>query len=194
MNRRLRIASGLIVTLLAASWSVGIAAETSPANVSRAQTDAEKKAIEFLLSKQGADRAWLPKAGPGVTALVVKGLLRAGHSPDEPAVKKALAYIDKTHQLDGGWYVDTHATYNTAITLGAIAALPEAARAKYKEQIEEAQHFLKSLQSGSDGAPTDDKGDTVGKDHPWYGGWGYGEGLTVKPGRRADLSDSHFVI
>jgi squalene-hopene/tetraprenyl-beta-curcumene cyclase len=158
------------------------------------QTQTEQKAITYLLAQQDKDGAWMPQAGPGVTALILKGLLRAGYTPDDEHVKKALEFIEKSHQSDGGWYTDSHATYNTAITLSALASLPEPAKAKYKDEITKAQDFLKSIQSGASNAPTDDKGNPVTKDHPWFGGWGYGEGSNMKPGRRPDLSNSHFVI
>ncbi|MCL2648315.1 MAG: terpene cyclase/mutase family protein [Phycisphaerales bacterium] len=169
-------------------------AAPSSAATPRPQTATEKKALDFLLTQQDKDGAWVPTPGPAVTALVLKSLVQAGHSPDEPALQKALAIIDKAHQKDGGWYIDGHATYNTSITLSALAALTPATRDKYKDQITQAQNFLKSIQSGSATAATDDKGATVDKKHPWYGGWGYGEGSTLKPGRRPDLSNTHFVI
>jgi squalene-hopene/tetraprenyl-beta-curcumene cyclase len=158
------------------------------------QTTTEKKAVDFLLTQQSPDGSWLAQAGPAVTALVVKGLIQAGHSPGEPAVQRGLDFIEKTHQADGGFYVDSHATYNTAITLTTLGTLPEPARSRFKEQIKEAQDFLKSIQSGAPGAAKDSDGKTVTADHPWFGGWGYGEGATLKAGRRPDLSNSHFVI
>src|SRR5665213_1399796 len=80
------------------------------------QTATEKKAIDYLLANQGKDGSWLPQAGPAVTALVVRGLVRAGHSPTEPGIQKGLNFIESTHQPDGGFYTDAHASYNTAIT------------------------------------------------------------------------------
>ncbi len=164
------------------------------ANGGNPQTGAEKKAIEFLLSNQGPDGSWLPQAGPAVTALVVRGLIQAGHSTGEPAVKKALDFIAATHQPDGGFYVDSHASYNTAITLTTLSKLPEADRARFKEQITDAQNFLKLIQAGADGASKDDHGKVIAKEHPWFGGWGYGEGRKLKPGRRPDMSNTQFAV
>src|SRR5207253_7566283 len=43
------------------------------------------KALAFLKSHQEPSGAFSPKrAGPGITALVAAGLLRAGRSPNEP--------------------------------------------------------------------------------------------------------------
>jgi squalene-hopene/tetraprenyl-beta-curcumene cyclase len=129
----------------------------------------------------------MPKAGPAITAMVVKGLLQAGKPADDPAIQKALAFIEKCHQPDGGFYVDSNVTYNTSIVLSTLALLP---REKYKGQIEQAQNFLKSIQSGAAGSAKDDKGNTVDAKHPWYGGWGY----AGKGARRPDLSNTHFVV
>ncbi|HVX85304.1 MAG TPA: prenyltransferase/squalene oxidase repeat-containing protein [Phycisphaerae bacterium] len=156
-------------------------------------TPVETKAIDFLLSKQADNGSWLAPAGPGPTALILKGLLQAGHTPAEPAVAKALAFIASTRQSDGGYYTNSNATYNTAIVLAALARLPEPDRAKLASDIKGTQDFLKSIQSGQSAAATDDKGQPVNKDHPWFGGWGYGQG-TLPHGRRPDLSNTHFVI
>jgi len=56
--------------------------------------EAIKKAIAYLRTTQGEDGSWTPKAGPGITALVVRGLLdQPDIKADDPAVKKAVAYI-----------------------------------------------------------------------------------------------------
>lgn len=160
----------------------------------RPQTATEKKAIDFLLSQQGPDGSWVPQAGPAITALILKGLLQAGHTLDEPALQKALAFIDTTKKPDGGWYDQSHASYNTAITLSTIAMLPEPVKAKYKDPIASAQKFLKSIQSGTDTAAVDDKGNRITKDHAWFGGWGYHQGATLQSGTRPDNSNSQFVV
>jgi squalene-hopene/tetraprenyl-beta-curcumene cyclase len=189
------MAAAALLTLAAlVTGAASAAAPVQAAARDRPPTPTEKKALDFLLTKQADDGSWVAQAGPAVTALVLKGLLQAGHTMDEPALQKALAFIDKNHQKDGGWYAQSLATYNTSITLSTMAMLPETTRAKYKDQIAQAQNFLKSIQSGAPTAATDDKGKTVDKDHPWYGGWGYNQGTTVKAGTRPDLSNSQFVI
>jgi squalene-hopene/tetraprenyl-beta-curcumene cyclase len=174
--------------LLAASFAGPAVAADRP------QTATEKKAIDFLMAAQASDGAWVPQAGPAITALVLKGLLQAGHSIEEPALQKALAYIDKTKKPDGGWYDQSQATYNTSITLSTMAMLPESARTKYQKDIASAQKFLKSIQSGTETAALDDKGKKIDKEHPWFGGWGYNQGTTLNSGTRPDNSNSQFVV
>ncbi|MGE3808323.1 MAG: prenyltransferase/squalene oxidase repeat-containing protein, partial [Gemmataceae bacterium] len=61
------------------------------------------KGYDFLKKQQGADGSFSPqRAGPGITALVVAALLRSGYGPDDPVVSKALGYLEKNVQKDGG--------------------------------------------------------------------------------------------
>lgn len=182
------------LTLSIASLLLAVSFAGPAQAAERPQTGTEKKAIEFLLAAQGEDGAWVPQAGPAITALIVKGLLQAGHSVESPAVQKALGYIEKTKKPDGGWYDQSQATYNTSITLTTIAMLPENVRAKYQKDIESAQRFLKSIQSGTETAALDDKGKKIDKEHAWYGGWGYNQGTSLRAGTRPDNSNSQFVI
>lgn len=148
------------------------------------QTDVEKKALEFLLTKQDENGAWMPQVGPAVTAMVAESLIRAGHKPDSTEVAKAVAFVESFRKPDGGYYRDTHVTYNTALSLNLLAALPNYDKAK----LAQTQNFLKSILL-IDGK-TDDKGQPITSEHPWYGGAGYaGTGA-----KRPDLSNTHFTM
>jgi hypothetical protein len=131
-----------------------------------------EKAIESLKSKQGDDGSFFPKAGPGVTALVVAGLIRNGHA-DHEIVKKGLAFLEKKVQKDGGIYDKGLANYTTCV---AIVAFKEANKdGKYNKVLENAGAFLKSLQF-----------DDQSKDN--YGGVGY------NGKERPDLSNTQYFI
>lgn len=149
------------------------------------QTEVEKKALELLAAKQDANGAWLAQVGPGVTALVARGLIQGGRSVDDPVIKKAMTYIDSTRKADGGYYSGGQPTYHTAIVLSLLAKMPAD---KYAEPIKKAQAFLAAGQAGATEGAKDDRGAVIDKTHAWYGGWGYGG-----PGR-PDLSNTHFVI
>src|SRR5437899_1121297 len=61
------------------------------------------KAMAFLKTQQADDGSWSSKrAGPGITALVVAGLLRNGQSPKDPMIARAITYLEKSVQKDGG--------------------------------------------------------------------------------------------
>jgi squalene-hopene/tetraprenyl-beta-curcumene cyclase len=177
--------------MMAAVMAAAVSAAAMGAD--RPQTEVEKKALDFLAKSQAEDGSWFKQAGPAVTAMVVRALLQGGHKVDEPAVQKALDFIEKSRKSDGGWYNESNAVYNTSIVLSTMGKLPDEARAHYKDQIAGAQKFLKSIQSGAEGANKDDKDKVVDKDHPWFGGWGYSQG-TLQKGRRPDLSNSQFAI
>ena len=84
---------------LAVGFVVACALAASPVMAGiEGQTETEQKAIKYLLGQQEDNGAWLSKAGPAPTAMVVKGLLRAGYTVNDEPVKKGLAFIDKTRR------------------------------------------------------------------------------------------------
>src|SRR6185369_1674240 len=98
--------------------------------------------------------------GPGVTAIVVAGLLRNGYGPDDPMVAKAMAYLEQSVKNDGGIYDKGLANYTTSV---ALMAFHEANKGgKYDKIIQNGSKFLKGLQTGGD--PSDVKTGGVGYD------------------------------
>lgn len=182
---RTAAAWSMIAGLGLAAWAQTAAPGVAqPAVVAskRPQTDAEKKGIDYLLAHQDDSGAWLPQVGPAVTAMVVRGLVQAGKPLDDPAVQKALRFIESLHQKDGGYYKDSNPNYNSAIVLSTFAALPGDA---YKDRITGLQDFLKSLQQVE--GKKDGDGKIITPDNPWYGGAGYGED-------RPDLSNTSYMM
>jgi squalene-hopene/tetraprenyl-beta-curcumene cyclase len=133
------------------------------------------KAKDYLQKHQGADGSFSPKAaGPGITAVVVAGLLRNGYSPDDPVVARGLEYMAKSVKSDGGIYDMKLANYTTSV---AMMAFREAnAGGKYDTILKNGAAFLKRLQYEDDA-----------KDAK-YGGVGYDKGA------RPDLSNTQFMI
>jgi squalene-hopene/tetraprenyl-beta-curcumene cyclase len=133
------------------------------------------KAIGFLKTTQGKDGGFSPKlAGPGITAVVVAGLLRGGISPEDPVVAKGLKYLEGQVQPDGGVYSKFLANYTTSV---AVMAFREANRAgRYDTLIKNAGNFLKGIQTESD------------TKSPGFGGFGY-DGK-----KRPDASNTNFAI
>lgn len=126
---------------------------------------------------QHEDGSFAPKlGGPGVTALLVAGLLRVGKNAGDPIVAKSLTYLEKNIQNDGGIYSQRLANYTTCV---ALMTFKEAnADKRYDKVIENAAKFLKTMQQ-ADGLTAKDGN---------YGGVGY-DGAT-----RPDLSNTHFFI
>jgi squalene-hopene/tetraprenyl-beta-curcumene cyclase len=158
------------------------------------------KAVAFLKSKQDKGTGgWNVSAErpvfPAITGLVVNGMLGT------PSVGIADESVGLAHKFilnyvkdDGGIYgmAGEQAmlpSYNTAICVSTLSKFTDA---RSKDAVKKGAEFLKRLQN-SEGAAFDktamnDAGEKVGKDHPYYGGWGYG-----KSGR-PDLSNSGFAI
>jgi hypothetical protein len=133
------------------------------------------RAADYLKSHQGSDGSFSPRiAGPGVTAVVVAGLLRNGYRADDPVVAKGLGFLEKSVKKDGGIYDRGLANYTTSV---ALMALHEAnTGGKYDTVIKNATAFLKKLQQ--DGDERDIK----------FGGVGY-DGQ-----KRPDLSNTQYFI
>lgn len=133
------------------------------------------KAYAPLKALQNDDGSFAPKfGGPGVTALVVAGLVRSGKGPTDPVVAKALKYLENSVQKDGGIYTQRLANYTTCCS---VMALKEANNdGKYDKVLAGAADYLKKLQA-TDDVPESDSAD---------GGVGYdGRG-------RPDMSNTHF--
>jgi squalene-hopene/tetraprenyl-beta-curcumene cyclase len=141
------------------------------------------KAYDFLKSTQKPDGSFAPpRAGePGVAALVAAGLVRCGKSISDPVVAKALGYLEKAIQPDGGIYSQGLANYTTCL---AVLAFKESnADGKYNAAIKAANEFLRTLQYGD--------GNDVTDSDAKFGGAGYD-----KKGNRGgpDMSNTHFFL
>ncbi|MBL8799023.1 MAG: terpene cyclase/mutase family protein, partial [Planctomycetia bacterium] len=179
MTRHLQF--GWLLALLAGLAVLGTAAGTRAAD--GAPDDKEikavvDKAVDFYKKRQGDDGSFSPKfGGPGITALVVASMLKQGVSIDDPVVAKALDYLEKNVQKDGGIYQKKLANYTTSV---ALIALTEAnTKGKYDAVIKNAAKFLKTLQF--DESLVEDK-------DVKFGGAGYDKN------DRPDLSNTQYFV
>ena len=132
-------------------------------------------AYDFLKGKQGDDGSWKTRAEPGMTALAAAALVKAGRPADDPVVAKAIEYVTKSVQKDGGVYSRGLETYTTAL---AIVAFKECnTDGKYDKVIEAAAKYLKGTAKATDDKQLD------------FGGAGYGPGQG-----RPDTSNTGFFV
>jgi squalene-hopene/tetraprenyl-beta-curcumene cyclase len=132
------------------------------------------RAVAALKAKQNPDGSFAPKlGGPGITALVAAGLIRNGRG-DDPVAQKALAYLEKNVQEDGGIYNKGLANYTTCVSLLAFKEANQGG--KYDKVIANAAKFLKTLQNRGD------------EKDLRFGGVGY------DAKSRPDLSNQHFYV
>lgn len=139
------------------------------------------RAIAFLKEK-GQDRrdgSFSKQISPGVTALCAFALMQHGVPPTDPAVSKALAYLEQFIKEDGGIYNNAGLTnYETSIALLAFAAANK--DGKFDPVINRAATYLKRIQW--------DEEEGHGFASSFYGGQGYGSS------KRPDMSNTSFFV
>lgn len=139
-----------------------------------------QQAIDYLrLHGQAADGSFSADKGPGVTGIVMAGVLQTGRvSPDAPWVAKGLKYLESFVKPDGGIYEARHDCYSTSVALLAFQAANKDGR--YSTLIKNAQKYLKSIQW--------DENKSIDEDDPFYGGIGYDSQ------KRPDMSNTQFAL
>lgn len=182
---------------------VSAPAPSAPSTPSARAAAIADRAIAYLLSKQdSATGGWsVPKAGeqrphlPAITALALTGMtMDPKAAAHKAAIDSAAKYILSHRKADGGIYDAILPSYNTAISLSALAKVdsPEA-----KAAIKPAQEFLKRSQwgttepvgvGGAGGKEAPKPATEITPDHPFYGGLGYGNR------GRPDLSNLAFAL
>lgn len=186
----------MIRILLAATMMLGAIPQALAIDDEHRKLAAEMtaKAIGYLRAQQdAATGAWAHNpAGPNlpaVDALVLTGLLMdPGIDAEDDAVARGIDYVLGYRQPDGGIYDRILASYNTSI---AVSMLARANTPEAKEAIGPATDFLRSLQWGEDAledGPAAAETRRVGREHPFYGGVGYGSH------GRPDNSNLNFMI
>ena len=177
-SRRTFLGQGLGV---AGMLSLAVRPTTSAGDETGTAGELSAKAVGFLRSRQAADGSWSgDRKEPGITALVVTAMLRSGRvTPDDPAVVKGLAYLERFLGPKGGLSEAPHSVYSTSVALMAFQAANKSGR--FDRVIKGGQDFLKETQW--------DEGEGKGKGDVQYGGLGYGGGNS-----RPDLSNTSFFI
>lgn len=165
----------LLLLALTLALTAPAAAQPKPGPDSKEVQAVVDKAYEFLKAHQKPDGSFEPaRGGPGTPALIAAALIRLGKPVDDPVVAKALQYLEKSVQKDGGIYNRFLANYTTAI---ALVTFTEANKGgKYDAIIANATRFLKSLQQGG---PADELP---------FGGFGY------DAKSRPDASNTGFTV
>jgi hypothetical protein len=172
--------------IVALAAAVAVAAVVLPETSVAAAVDQAKvnQAIDraggFLQQSQGSDGSFSAASGPGVTAIVAAGLLRAGRGPDDPVVAKALKFLESNRHDDGGIYQSggNHKNYETCLAILAFKAANKDRR--YDQLLADAEKFVKKEQwDEEEGKSPADLN---------YGGAGYGSSS------RPDLSNTSFLI
>ena len=173
---------------------------TAPAGdvASLAQSTVDK-GLDYLKSIQQPDSGWQSESDPpAITALVLTAFVQdSKYDADMPFLDKGYDHLLSFQLQNGGIYKDLLANYNTAVAVMALAAAKEP---EYKEPLDKAVKYLRSLQWGDSIAgvrmagvtvPATQPGDhdlSVPTSDPKYGGFGYGKR------ERPDLSNLQMAL
>ncbi|MEO2007195.1 MAG: prenyltransferase/squalene oxidase repeat-containing protein [Pirellulaceae bacterium] len=174
-----RTAFRILFKLAILSAFVGTTNAGNANEVDRQQTVA--RGVAFLLTAgQADDGSFSKSSGPAITAICVTALLRNGTSPEQPAVRRALKYLQGFIRKDGGIYqLDSlYQNYETCLAIMCMAEANDDGR--YSKQIERATAFVKQLQW--------DETEDIDDANYAFGGGGYG-----KHGR-PDLSNTSYLV
>lgn len=142
--------------------------------------DVVSKAITFLTSRQTADGSFSPQMGIGPTAMATSALLMHGRTAKDPVVAKALAFLEKSAQPDGGIYKANGRLPNYETCVAVVCFEKANTDGKYDELLKKADKYLRGNQI--------DESDDKTKTDIDYGGAGYGGPS------RPDLSNTSYLI
>jgi squalene-hopene/tetraprenyl-beta-curcumene cyclase len=137
-------------------------------------------AVAYLKAAQAEDGTWSKSPSPGITPIVLTGLLKSGKvKADDPVAVKALKFIEGMVNEKEGHLAGSERLKNY-ITSVNVTALKATGDKRYDKLIAAGTAYLKKAQVGAaDGKKPDDSN---------FGGFGYG------PGTRSDLSNTHFAL
>lgn len=147
---------------------------------------AAARAIRYVLSEQEPNGSWFGRWGVNYiygTSAVLCGLKTIGYDMNAPEIRRALEWMKKAQNVDGGWgescesYMDKHLCgkgVSTASQTGwALMALTAAEDGRHRDAVEAGAAYLAGTQQ--DGT----------WEEPWYTGTGFpGYGV----GAKIDLS------
>lgn len=122
----------------------------------RAQAEsALEKGFAYLRAEQSPDGSWSDRRFPGMSALALWAMARAGRPENAATAEKTEAYLASCAQPDGGIYVPIPnrrggglGNYNTSL---CMVALHTSGKGKYDELVRKARAYIASTQVETEG-------------------------------------------
>lgn len=172
----------LLATCLLFGASLVQAADPKPDAAKWQQT--VDRGVAYLKAHQVSGGSWSKDRSPGVTGIVLTGMLRTGRvTPEDEVAAKALKYIESLVNEEAGHVAGPAPrpqllNYVTSVNVMALQAAnrPD----KYRKVVGDATAFLKKLQW--------DEAEGKSPKDPFYGGAGYDSKS------RPDLSNTQFFL
>jgi squalene-hopene/tetraprenyl-beta-curcumene cyclase len=138
-----------------------------------AQQAAQRRALKWLLAMQSKDGGWaafdvdnnwtplsympfadhnamLDPTCPDITGRVLEAICRSGVDPQEPAVRRGVAYLQRTQEPDGSWYGRWGVDYIYGTFL-ALRGLRAAGQSVQEAHMLRAAEWLRSIQNADGG-------------------------------------------
>lgn len=142
-----------------------------------------ESANRYLRTTQAEDGSWSGKQSPGITGIVLTGLLQTGKiDASDPVIARGLKFVESLINTKAGHIAgqDPKVQLQNYVTCVNLVALVSANRQSYKAVVNDAVRFLKQLQwdEGEGKQPSDD----------YFGGAGYDSKS------RPDLSNTQFFV
>ncbi len=168
------------------AWALAVALAVMPfvqAADDRTWDESVDRAVAYFRKAQGPDGSWGGKQNPGITGIVVTGLLHTGKvTAKDPMIEKALKYIEslidpKTGHIAGKGARTGLLNYVTSVNVLALVA---ADRPSYRTVVGDAGKFLRKLQW--------DEEEGKDRSNDFYGGAGYDSKS------RPDLSNTQMFL
>jgi squalene-hopene/tetraprenyl-beta-curcumene cyclase len=174
----------IFVSLAAFSQGCARTAADEPAAQNKRWVQTVDQGIRYLRGVQEDNGGWSTGISPGVTGVVVTGLLQSGRiGPDDPMTAKGLKFIEALVNEKEGHIAgsDPRLPLQNYVTSVNVMALMAADRSgAYKKVVGDAVTFLKKLQW--------DETEGKGPQSDYYGGAGYDS--TSRP----DLSNTQMFL
>jgi squalene-hopene/tetraprenyl-beta-curcumene cyclase len=182
MFRTPNVLAGLLLVIAASALSLPAPALAAD-DRQKTWDSTVDKAIDYFRKNQARDGSWGAQINPGITGIVVTGLLQTGKvTAKDPMVNKALKYIESLIDPKSGHIAGKGARMGLQnyVTSVNVLALVEAKRPTYKVVIKDAAAFLRKLQW--------DDARGKNKDSDFFGGAGYDSKS------RPDLSNTQLFL
>ena len=155
------------------------AATATQATAAEVRSKSIAKGVQFLRKVQNDNGSYSAELGPGITSLVTTSLLRQGIPEQDPAIARALNYLEQFVRDDGGIY-RADSIYRNYETSLAMMCFAECKAERFKRHLKRAEAFVKQIQWDAE------EGHELSS--PSYGGAGYGKH------KRPDLSNTTFMV
>ncbi len=147
------------------------APDASKAALAKQRDQAIARGVAYLITQQAENGAW-GDGNVGITTLCADALLETGKTIKDEPVRKAVDFIVKYQQDDGGIYDQGLRTYTTSL---ALMVLARADPKTHAAAIEKAKAYLIEHQW--------DEPESIDQGNPWYGGHGGGGRQRAEPSK-----------